>query len=168
MTERKILFRGFHPDEKGKTTIILNGEKIHGEWVYGFYTELPVDSICATIFVGSGEIIAEDTGSFIISITTKQCSSLSPANPLAVVEAEQINVIFETVGQWMTTDKNGKDVFEGDNVLCAFEDGIFDVRYDEQTLMWVISNGEIVIDFDHCYNSDIELIGNKWESEVTE
>lgn len=33
---REILFRGFHPDENGTTTITLNGKKIKGEWVFGY------------------------------------------------------------------------------------------------------------------------------------
>ena len=32
---RERLFKGFHPDENGKTEITLNGKKIKGEWVYG-------------------------------------------------------------------------------------------------------------------------------------
>ena len=114
----KILFRGFRPDKNGETVITVKGEKIRGEWVKGYYSELPVGSIGATIFANSDEVVCEDTDSFIISITTKQCSSLSPANPLEVVEAETIKVIPETVGQFVTTDKNGKDVFEGDKVFC--------------------------------------------------
>ncbi len=135
MTERKILFRGFHPDENGNTTITFNGQKIRGDWIYW-------DKF-------SNVLYDEDITSF---------SSYDL----------DTDIIHETVGQWVTTDKNGKDVFDGDNVLCAFEDGVFEVQYDEQTLMWVIGNGVVLIDFDHCYNSDIELIGNKWESEVTE
>lgn len=32
---REILFKGFHRDEKGKETILLNDEEIKGEWVFG-------------------------------------------------------------------------------------------------------------------------------------
>lgn len=34
---REILFRGFHPDEKGKEKVFVNGEWIKGHWAYGFY-----------------------------------------------------------------------------------------------------------------------------------
>lgn len=32
----EILFRGFHPCE-GPDTIVVDGEKVKGEWLYGFY-----------------------------------------------------------------------------------------------------------------------------------
>ncbi|MEG0273246.1 MAG: YopX family protein [Hydrogenoanaerobacterium sp.] len=34
---REILFRGFHEDENGTTTIIIVGKEVQGEWVYGYY-----------------------------------------------------------------------------------------------------------------------------------
>lgn len=33
---REILFRGFHPCD-GPDTIVVDGEKVKGRWVYGFY-----------------------------------------------------------------------------------------------------------------------------------
>lgn len=32
---REVLFRGFHPNNNGKTIITFKGEKIKGEWVFG-------------------------------------------------------------------------------------------------------------------------------------
>lgn len=141
MNNRKILFRGFHPDEKGDTTITLNGEKIRGEWVYGDRNKTSM----GVYIHPQANLFQVDRGCLTKLVVMRQ-------------------VIPETVGQFVTTDKNGKDVFDKDRVLCAFEDGIFDVYYDDKTLMWVIGNGEIMIDFDHCYNADIELIGNIYDN----
>ena len=33
---REILFRGFHPCD-GPDTIVVDGEKVKGEWAYGYY-----------------------------------------------------------------------------------------------------------------------------------
>ena len=33
---REILFRGFHPCD-GPDTIVVDGEKVKGEWVYGYF-----------------------------------------------------------------------------------------------------------------------------------
>ena len=33
---RELLFRGFHPCD-GSDTIVVDGEKVKGRWVYGFY-----------------------------------------------------------------------------------------------------------------------------------
>lgn len=89
----KILFRGFHPDNNGTTTITLNSEKIKGEWIYG-----------SLITLGENKYICY----------AKNCHSIINAGALSDI------VIPETVGQWVTTDKNGKDIFLGDLVL--FED----------------------------------------------
>lgn len=34
--QREILFRGFHPFD-GPETIVVDGEKVKGRWVYGYY-----------------------------------------------------------------------------------------------------------------------------------
>lgn len=136
MNDKRRLYRGFHLRGNGETTITLNGEKIKGEWLYGpfaWYKPCFTDKESCDILFHTG------SGFCFVA------------------------VIPETVGQWVTTDKNGKDVFDGDYVSCAFEDGIFEVYYDEKTLMWCIGNGEVCIDFDHCNSRDIELIGNKWK-----
>lgn len=36
---REILFRGFHPCD-GPDTIVVDGEKVKGEWVYGYYAHI--------------------------------------------------------------------------------------------------------------------------------
>lgn len=142
MTEHKILFRGFHPDGNSTTTISLNGDKIRGEWVYGSLLECKpmfVDKVERTIVYHNGSGFCYD------------------------------KVIPETIGQWVKTDKNGKDVFEGDRGICwtitndrmpceivySQERARFEVACEDGDYfgLWEISN--------------FELIGNKWESEVT-
>lgn len=137
MTDRKILFKGFHPDENGKTTITLNGEKIKGEWVYGSYIEH--------------------------ERAIEWCSFVSPDG--LTVYSDCAEVIPETVGQFVTTDKNGKYAFEGDKVRLVGDDEMGEVVYMPLECRWLIEfNGEwLTMD-----DSDFEVIRNKWESEVAE
>lgn len=172
MTDKRYLFRGFHTDENGNTTITLNGKKIKGEWYYG----LPA----------YGDHTNEEVG----YIEYEPC--------------RYIKIIPETIGQWSTTDKNGKDLFFGDIVKCKHtlrgksctkEEalskkprhsyghlvkenvfgilGLWDIEYwrnyeivyDNISMRIKIKNGS---DYHYlCWSyikyHDIEIIGNKWE-----
>jgi len=164
---KKILFRGFHPDVDGLTTIIINGCKIKGEWYYwellkmGYYW---YDLVGAKIFRPYGDICKK-------------------------------KLIPETVGQWVMEDKDGKDIFSGD--IIGVHQFLFDgsehenelvgrVVWDKEKVCWAVDH------IDHkqiqkymAYEDDVEFekvkvalcelyglheesyskIGNSWEVE---
>ena len=139
MTDKRYLFRGFHHDENGKTVITFNGEKIRGEWVYWNKFGYLID-------INIHDMIWDE----------EECTFLR-------VNDEQI--LEETVGQWVTTDKNGKDVFEGDFVkVCSLKGGndnteIKVVEWDSNSLCYEF----------YRWSGDIhwiELVGNKWSDEI--
>ncbi len=74
-------------------------------------------------------------------------------------------VFSETVGQWVATDKNGKDVFEGSIIKYRFmpnnslQNGF--VNYCEEDAYFYVDNGDEFALFNEI--CDIELIGDKWE-----
>ncbi len=140
MTERKILFRGFHPDENGKTTITIDGLHVRGEWVY---------------WDGEGEL------------TPHYWQEVSDWG-FEIKYAHDCNMIYKTIGRWATT-RNGKDVFEGDRVQWKDNGKTY-----QGTVCYFENSGSFLIIPDTyclCENLNkykIEVIGNTWESEVTE
>lgn len=104
MILREILFRGKRVD--------------NGEWVEGFYSQLPKPSLGATI-ITNGDLCAEDVADYIIVNQCKQHSNFSNAFPLEVVECEYYEIDPETLCQYTgLKDKNGNRIWENDIVLC--------------------------------------------------
>lgn len=162
MSDKRYLFRGFHPDEQGDATIVVNGEKVKGEWIYGYY---------------------------LYSNKTKEHYIVSNAsNEFVIPELEYfqsiLEVIPETVGQWVTTDKNGRNVFEGDCILhklygngevdfgeykfsaCDEYECVHHGFYAKSNSVkrYIVNNdGYSILPSESDY---IEIIGNKWEHEV--
>lgn len=121
MSDKRCLFRGFHPDDNGKTKIMcptLNNVVIKGRWIYG---DLMHNG-------WKDKYIHPHGNSFDVSN--------SDLTKLLVVH----KVIPETIGQWVATDKNGKDVFEGDEVSHELLNGKFEVEYNTHTCMYLIRN----------------------------
>ena len=88
--------------------------KDNGEWVEGYYCQLPKISLGATI-IANGEMCAEDVADYIIEIKDKQNSNFSNGFPLEVVEAEAHEVDPETVcGHSGLNEKNGNKIWEND------------------------------------------------------
>ena len=84
----KYLFRGFHKCENGTKTITVNGVQHKDEWIY--WDEF--GRLTETLNLGT-------------IVFYKDC------------EISKVPIIPETVGQWTgLTDKNGVNVFSGDNL----------------------------------------------------
>lgn len=92
----KGLYRGFHRNENGTETIVLNGEKIKGEWVQGSLIEL--DEVSGYVYICKPYLLA---------------SSLTPFD---LIKFNSKLVIPETICEAVRglTDRNGKQVFEND------------------------------------------------------
>ena len=106
----------------------------NGEWIYGYL-------IGKDVIVG--DIIDFDDEYFTTEFWYK--------------------VIPETVEQFTGLhDKNGVEIYTGDKVIIENEDdeGMFVVKWDNNTARFIIDSEIYVLDFDNCYGTDCEVIGN--------
>ena len=146
---REILFRGFTPDERGKTKIIVDGKSIKGHWVQGSYWKLQKTTYC---FKEDYDAHPDNTEHYIVF--SQMVDWGLPNRQL------QADVLPETVGQYTgLTDKNGKKIFEGDIVNIEYPDAVIC-----NTVINYIGAGFFGSKFDDDWELDgyvsLEVIGN--------
>lgn len=100
---RELLFRGFHTCD-GSDTIVVDGEKVKGRWVEGYYVERDNKS---WIYPASNQMISKSLA--------RELRPFHSAKSTQKIMKEVFPVLPSTVGQYTgLTDKNGKRIFEGD------------------------------------------------------
>ena len=136
---REILFRGFHPCD-GPDTIVVDGEKVKGEWVEGYVVRHP-----------SAIQIGNDYSPWYIHVP--------PVDPDD--NGGVFNVLPSTVGQYTgLTDRNGKRVFEGD-IVRREADYYGEHNIYEEPVVW---ENDIENDsFGEPYTSGYCIYGGNWE-----
>ena len=144
----KGLYRGFCRNENGTETIVLNGERIKGEWVQGnlFVTTLQYPNKEVKeyhiydnyIGIGEDDLPCYQSGLDEIVIPETVCEAVRGL-----------------------TDRNGKQVFEGDKVKWRGIEGI--IAFE---LHRFYVKGNILWDFGH--DDEIEVIGTIFDEQFAE
>ena len=105
---RELLFRGFHPCD-GPDTIVVDGEKVKGRWVEGYYVERDNKS---WIYPASNQMISKSLA--------RELRPFHSAKSTQKIMKEVFPVLPSTVGQYTgLTDNAGNQVFEGDILKIA-------------------------------------------------
>ena len=100
---RELLFRGFRPCD-GPETIVVDGEKVKGKWVEGYYVERDNKS---WIYPASNQMISKSLA--------RELRPFHSAKSTQKIMKEVFPVFPSTVGQYTgLTDSSGQKVFEGD------------------------------------------------------
>jgi hypothetical protein len=138
----KGLYRGFCRNENGTETIVLNGEKIKGKWVQGFLaTEYHIiDNTDSFTYFGCGGM--DGVAKFVI--------------PETVCEAVR-----------GLTDRDGKQVFEGDVLKYTTGGGGFgyiEVEYSEKYAVYFpYGSDDMALESDEA-----EVVGTIFDEQFAE
>lgn len=145
---RKILFRGKFADKQTQNSISeqTKAQVCPDGWVYGFYvperSETPL-----------GE-------------TKQRASIIKTGDPKKLTTGMWFDVDENTVGEFTGfTDKNGKDIYEGDIVTLSYApDKLYVVIWAEEQARFLMTDGETVEDFDDFYVFETTVVGNIYDN----
>ena len=157
---REILFRGFHPCD-GPDTIVVDGEKVRGEWIEGYYVERDNKS---WIYPAGNQVISKSLA--------RELRPFHSAKSTQKVMREVFPVLPSTVGQYTgLKDKNGKRIFEGD--IISWPDWRNDQRkapvlYDDEWKRFCVwlNGAESMGVNKHLSTGGIEIIGTVFDEEA--
>ena len=157
---RELLFRGFHSCG-GPDTIVVDGEKVKGRWVEGYYVERDNKS---WIYPASNQIISKSLA--------RELRPFHSAKSTQKIMKEVFPVLPSSVGQYTgLTDKNGKRIFEGD--IISWPDWRNDqrkapVRYDDEWKRFCVwlNGAESMGVNKHLSTGGIEVIGTVFDEEA--